>query len=216
MLPSPAVDHSTLDLIADLQSKQYLKDFHLAGGTALAIGLGHRRSVDIDLFTTFDFDTAALQEQLYHDFQFSVHYSAPNTLKGSIRGIQIDCLAHRYPLVAAPVAEEGITILSTQDIIAMKLNAVSASGQRVKDFIDIYFLLQKYSLREMLSFYSQKYSLNNEAIVLKSLIWFEDAVLSDWPVMIREPRLSWAQVKKSLNKAVREYLSSGKFAHGDS
>ncbi|MCX6287326.1 MAG: nucleotidyl transferase AbiEii/AbiGii toxin family protein [Bacteroidetes bacterium] len=208
MLPAPAVDRSTLDLIAELQSKQYLKGFHLAGGTALAISLGHRRSVDIDLFTTLDFDTVALQEQLFHDFQFSVHFSATNTLKGSIRGVQIDCIAHRYTLVAEPVIERGVVMLSGQDIIAMKLNAISTSGQRVKDFIDIYFLLQKYSLGQMLAFYSQKYSLNNEAIVLKSLIWFEDADIVGWPVMILEQKLSWAQVKKRLEKAVAGYLNS--------
>ena len=100
MLPTPAVDNSTLELIAELQSKQYLDGFHLVGGTALAIRLGHRRSVDIDLFTVHDFDVVALQEKLHHDFPFSLQYSSANTLKGSIRGIQIDCLAHRYPIVA--------------------------------------------------------------------------------------------------------------------
>ena len=88
----------------------------------------------------------------------------------------------------------------------MKLNAISGSGQRIKDFIDIYFLLQKYTIGEMLSFYRQKYSENNDALVLKSLIWFEDADLSDWPVMILEPRLSWSAVKKVLKKAVAGYL----------
>jgi len=197
-----------LDLIADLQSKQYLKGFYLVGGTALALKLGHRRSLVIDLFTTVDFDIVALQEHLFHDFKFPVHYSAANTLKGSIRGIQIDCIAHRYPLLAKPVMEQGVVMLSEKDIIAMKLNAISSSGQRVKDFIDIYFLLQKYKLQEMLTFYRQKYSLNNDAIVLKSLIWFEDADLAYWPVMILEPKLTWAQVKKRLEKAVKGYLNS--------
>jgi hypothetical protein len=206
MLPTPAVDNSTLELIADLQSKQYLDGFHLVGGTALAIRLGHRRSVDIDLFTVHDFDVVALQEKLYHDFQFSLQYSSANTLKGSIGGIQIDCLAHRYPIVAEQIRDHGITMQSEQDIIAMKLNAISGSGQRVKDFIDIYFLLPKYTIGEMLSFYRIKYSENNDALVLKSLIWFEDADLSDWPVMILEPRLSWAKVKKVLKKAVAGYL----------
>ncbi|MCX6285214.1 MAG: nucleotidyl transferase AbiEii/AbiGii toxin family protein [Bacteroidetes bacterium] len=209
MQPAPAVDRSILDLIAELQSKHYMKDFCLVGGTALAIRLGHRHSVDIDLFTTTDFDTGELQEKLFHDFQFSVQYSATNTLKGTIRDIQIDCIAHRYPLVAKPVSEQGLVILSNKDIIAMKLNAISSSGQRVKDFIDIYFLLKNYSLDEMLTFYRQKYSLNNDAIVLKSLIWFEDTDLSDWPLMILEPKLAWAQVKKRLEKAVEKYLKAG-------
>ncbi|MEI7491398.1 MAG: hypothetical protein WCK92_08370 [Bacteroidota bacterium] len=67
---------------------------------------------------------------------------------------------------------------------------------------------KNYRLDEMLTFYRQKYSLNNDAIVLKSLIWFEDTDLSDWPVMILEPKLAWAQVKKRLEKAVEGYLNS--------
>jgi len=208
MLPAQAVDRSTLDLITGLQSKKYLEGFYLVGGTALALLLGHRRSLDIDLFADSDFDTLLLQEQLFHDFQFSSLFSAKNTLKGSIRNIKVDFIAHRYPLVAEPVVERGINLLSEMDIIAMKLNSIANSGQRAKDFIDIYFLLRKYKLREMISFYRQKYSLNNEMVVVKSLIWFEDAGLSDWPVMILEPRLNWAKVTTSLKKAVAEYLKS--------
>jgi len=195
-------------LITGLQSKKYLEGFYLVGGTALALLLGHRRSLDIDLFADSDFDTLLLQEQLFHDFQFSSLFSAKNTLKGSIRNIKVDFIAHRYPLVAEPVVERGINLLSEMDIIAMKLNSIANSGQRAKDFIDIYFLLRKYKLREMISFYRQKYSLNNEMVVVKSLIWFEDAGLSDWPVMILEPRLNWAKVTTSLKKAVAEYLKS--------
>ena len=136
MLHQETVDESTLELLIQLQNKDYLKGFYLAGGTALALSMGHRKSVDIDLFSDFKFDTAAILENLSADFVFQLFFSASNTIKGSINGIQIDILAHRYPLVGEPLFAENISMLSIEDITAMKLNAITVSGQRVKDFID--------------------------------------------------------------------------------
>lgn len=206
MLSLPAVDPATLGLIIRLQSKEYLKGFNLVGGTALALLFGHRRSLDIDLFSVTGFDTVALLDNLSHDFGFGLSFSAINTLKGSIENIKTDFLSHRYPLIFDPLLVQGISMLSVQDIIAMKLNAIVTSGQRVKDFIDIYFLLEKYNLTDMLLFYHQKYSLNNDALVLKSLVWFIDIDLSEWPVLITNPKLNWPDVKKRITKAVREVM----------
>ena len=97
-------------------------------------------------------------------------------------------------------------MLSIEDIIAMKLNAISTSGQRVKDFIDIYFLLDLYSLEEMLSFYKKKYSQYNEVIVLKSITWFEDVELSEWPVLFKNPDLEWSEVLDKITKATKLFL----------
>ncbi|MEI7897436.1 MAG: nucleotidyl transferase AbiEii/AbiGii toxin family protein [bacterium] len=206
MRSTAAVDPATLDLISKLQSKEYLKGFNLVGGTALALLFGHRKSIDIDLFTDSSFDAGLLLEYLSHDFDFSLHFSAGNTLKGSIESIKTDFLAHRYTLIFDPVTVQGITMLSVQDIIAMKLNAIVTSGQRVKDFIDIYYLFEQFSLAEMMTFYRQKYTLNNDALVLKSLVWFDDVDLSDWPVLILHPKLKWQDVRKRLTTAMRELI----------
>ena len=96
--------------------------------------------------------------------------------------------------------------MSMEDIAAMKLNAISVSGQRVKDFIDIYFLLEIYSIEEMIGFYKKKYLQYNEANVLKSLCWFEDVDLSGWPVLIINPNLKWGTVKKKITEATKLYL----------
>ena len=97
-------------------------------------------------------------------------------------------------------------MLSLQDIIAMKLNAISGSGQRVKDFIDIFYLLQQFSLEQMVGFYKKKYQQYNELIVLKSLVYFDDIDFADWPVMNLDPNLKWAVIKKKLEKIVNNYL----------
>jgi len=207
MLHKETTNLSTLELLIRLQQKEYMKGFFLVGGTALALRLGHRKSVDIDLFSNFGFDTAWMLDNLSNDFSFNLFFSAANTIKGSINQVKIDILAHRYPLIQEPVNLEDISMLSVEDILAMKLNAISVSGQRVKDFIDIYYLLDHYSVEEMVGFYKKKYAQYNEVNVLKSLCWFEDVDLSDWPVLLVNPKLKWAAVKKKIEDAVSLYLN---------
>jgi hypothetical protein len=206
MLHKSTVDESTLELLRQLQQKDYLKGFYLVGGTALALKMGHRKSVDLELFSNFSFDTTQLLENLSADFPFKLLFSANNTLKGSINKVQVDILAHRYPLIAEPDNVENISILSNEDIVAMKLNAITVSGQRVKDFIDIYYLLNSFTVEEMIGFYKKKYAQYNDANVLKSLCWFNDVDLSDWPVLLEAPQLNWKTVKNKIEKATLIYL----------
>jgi hypothetical protein len=200
MLYSEAVDNSTLGLLSSLQSKDYLKGFYLAGGTALALYLGHRKSVDIDLFSNFGFDVARMLENINQDFPFQLFYSSPNTLKGAIGNIKTDIIAHRYPYFKEPVIWDNLFILSEEDIIAMKLNEILTSGQRIKDFIDIYYLLDKYDINNILRFYKTKYNQENDGLVLKSLIYFDDVDTSDWPILIKDPDLKWGGIKKRIEK----------------
>jgi hypothetical protein len=206
MLHKETINPNTLELLIRLQKKEYLKDFYLVGGTALALQIGHRTSVDIDLFSNFGFNTGELLENLSQDFDYKLFFSANNTLKGSIEEVQVDILAHRYPYVSSPITFDNIALLSKEDIVAMKLNAISTSGQRVKDFIDIYYLLEIYSIADMVSFYKKKYASFNEVNVLKSLIWFEDIDHSDWPVLLKNPDLEWENIKNKIVKETQKYL----------
>jgi hypothetical protein len=127
-----------------------------------------------------------------------------------VEDIHVDILAHRYKLLEKPEDIQGIKALSTPDIIAMKLNAISASGQRSKDFIDVFYLLNHFPLPAMLGFYEQKYNQKNTSHVLKSLIYYDDVDLADWPVLIKDPKLNWAQVRKKIERVVLKYAHSGK------
>jgi len=105
-----------------------MDSFSLAGGTALALYLGHRVSVDLDLFTPESFDEKQLEFSLRHKYGFQTKFTAQHTLKGTIGGVIIDCIAHRYKSLRPPHMESGLRLYDMEDIIAMKLAAISDDG----------------------------------------------------------------------------------------
>jgi hypothetical protein len=202
MLHKGTVDPATLELLNSLQEKPYLRGFHLVGGTALSLWFGHRKSIDIDLFSNVGFDSSELLENLQQDYEINLFNTAGNTIRGSIKEVKVDFIAHRYPYLNDPIKIDGISILSVPDIMAMKLNAIATSGQRSKDFLDIYYGLNEFDLDHMLDFYKRKYNQTNITHILKSLIYFDDVDLSDWPVLILQPDLKWEDVTSELEKVV--------------
>lgn len=120
--------------------------------------------------------------------------------------MNVDFIAHRYPNVKPPLTSQGLTIFSEEDILAKKLNAISLSRQRSKDFVDIYFALKHFSLREILGFYQNKYMQHDSTHVIKSLVYFDDVDLTDWPIMLKQPNLKWTTVKNVIEKTVLDFM----------
>jgi hypothetical protein len=207
MLCKGAIETSTLELLLKLQEATLLNDFFLAGGTSLAMQIEHRKSIDLDLFTTNDFDSNKLLEFLEENFGFRLDYSEKNTLQGSINNVKIDFISHKYPLVKTPVNLLKAKILSVADIAAMKLNAIAGNGTRSKDFIDIYFILKHFTVQEILNFYNIKYKTRNSLHVIKSLNYFDDISTQDWPDMILEKNLSLTKVKQSIEKNIAIFFN---------
>ncbi|MCF8224912.1 MAG: nucleotidyl transferase AbiEii/AbiGii toxin family protein [Bacteroidales bacterium] len=208
MLRKESVDEKVFLLIQQLQRKDYLKSFILVGGTGLALQIGHRKSDDVDLFSPGDFDHYVILQELEKEYEFHLDYLERNTIKGSIGGIKVDILSHKYKLIKQPLETEGLCIASMQDIGAMKLNAISNDGTRVKDFIDLYYLLESFGVKEMLEFYEAKYQLRNSMHVLKSMNYFNEVDLADWPVLIRDKKLTWKDVRSLIDKKCKEYFLS--------
>jgi len=205
MLHENAVEPGTLELLKRLQKVSVLDDFHLAGGTALALHIGHRWSVDLDLFTLKDFDVPYIVEFLEESFNFYSDHTSANTIRGSIQTVKTDLIAHKYQLVDPIVMVEGIRLYSIADIAAMKLNAIAGNGTRLKDFADIYYILQQYSLADILDFYKIKYQQRNVLHLLKSLVWFNDINYTEPLQMIRDPKPGPETIKAALLDAVKNY-----------
>lgn len=94
MLHTETVAGSTLGLLKKLEAENAMSDFNLAGGTSLALYLGHRISVDLDLFTPKPFDATELEIFLRDKYGFRSDFMEKNTLKGTIDGVKIDCITH--------------------------------------------------------------------------------------------------------------------------
>lgn len=196
------VKPATLLLIQQLQREHELNEFYLVGGTALALQLGHRNSIDIDLFTRNEFLPADLLSLLSANFSIESTYSNNRgTLLSNVNNIKVDFIRHDYPLVLPPITEEDITFLSKEDIAAMKLNAISNSGKRLKDFIDVYFLLEYFSLQEMIDFYIIKYPNFNPLIPLKAINYFDDIDPDIDPPKLKN-KLPLPEIKQRINDSV--------------
>jgi transposase len=177
----------TFKLIQELQSLPELKDFYLVGGTTLALLLGHRNSIDIDLFSVNNFEPVEIMEMLSGRYNVLPTTIRKNTLLSKVNDIKVDFISHPYKIIKPIIIEENISMLSLEDISAMKLNAIINSGQRIKDFIDIYFLLEHFSIDQMLYFYQEKYLVKNDFIPLKALTYFDDIDLQIDPPKLLKP-----------------------------
>ncbi len=183
MLHKQAVSPKLLELINNLMQIESFKNFNLVGGTSLALQIGHRISIDIDLFGISEIDDIEFNEELSRLGSIQLLKKSKNILIYSVDGIKVDFVNYKYPLLESLKTANSIRMTSLKDIGAMKLNAISGRGSR-KDFIDLYFLLNYFSLRELLNFYNKKYVDGAEFLVIKSLQYFEDAENEDFPEMI--------------------------------
>ena len=197
MLHKKTIDTATLELLKRLMGDERLQGFVLVGGTSLALQMGHRISVDLDLFTEKEFEADELREYLERNYRLQTDYLAFATVKGEIEGVQVDCIAHAYPWLKPFVLEEGVRLASLEDICAMKLNAIAGNGTRIKDFVDVAYLSSMFSLEQMLKFYKEKYHAN-PLMPLKGIVYFAD-INKNAPVKMANGKpLDWKSIEKRL------------------
>ena len=179
--------------------------FYLGGGTALALQLGHRRSVDFDWFREEPLeDPLRLASEIAAaGIRFKPSGTEAGTLHGISRGVRVSFLEYRYPLLR-PLVEtrlSGVRLASLEDIAAMKLAAVAQRGSR-KDFVDVFALGGILGLDEMLALYRRKYDVRDVGHVLVALAYFDDAEDERMPAMLR--RWSWVDVRRTIQRWVRQ------------
>ena len=206
MLYYETIAPATLELLTTLQQIQGIRNTRLVGGTALALHIGHRTSVDLDLFTVDPEDDflsviAAIKNKGY---QLDIQKQSTNILLAMINDIKVDIVNYPYPWLLPEVREANISLASVKDIAAMKLSAITNRGTK-KDFIDLWYLLKIYSLEEMLEFYRQKYDTSASFMVLKSLTWFDDAENEVQPRMF-DQNFDWKNVKSTINAEVKKLI----------
>ena len=203
MLHTETVEPSTLDLLKRLQRLPELSNTRLVGGTALALHLGHRKSVDLDLFGKFD--PIVSYRKLLADAGYSVDGAENGTVQSlRVDNVKVDLVNYPYPWMDDPLEEDGVRLADLKDIAAMKLSAVANRGRK-KDFIDVARLLDVFPLDQMLSFYQEKFSVSELSFPLRGLMYFDDADEDPMPEML-DGSLTWENVKNTVIAATRKYV----------
>ncbi len=178
--------------------------FYLAGGTAVALHLGHRLSIDLDWFTDHAIpDPLQLAAQLRSaGLAFETTQIARGTLHGATGGVRISLMEYQYPFLR-PVEDwpEGpCPVASADDLAAMKLSAIAQRGSR-KDFVDLWALGSRHArLPEMLELYRRKYGVRDIAHLLYSLSFFDDADEEPMPQMLGD--VDWETIKATIREWV--------------
>lgn len=201
MLQTQTVSSELLELLKKVMHLTFFSDYTLVGGTALALQIGHRNSVDLDFFANKEIDENKIIEELKKIGEVQKISGSKSVLICSVNGIKVDFVNHRYPFLENYMIIDGVRMASQKDISAMKLNAIEGRGTK-KDFIDLYFLLNKFNLKQMITFYNEKYIDHTDFMMLKSLTYFVDADIFPQPQMYSD--FNWDDCKK---KIISEYLT---------
>lgn len=188
-----------------LKRTDLLDGWILAGGTALALQLGHRISVDLDFFRYEDFQVAPLRQALARLGKLEVPSMAPGTLHCRLDGIRLTFSGSEVPFLYEPVPYRGLHLADVRDIAAMKVIAVAGRGAK-KDFIDLYAYLEAgASFPDLMAVVQQRYRDTdfNVMHLLRSLVYFDDAEAEPMPKMLS--RAGWPEIRRRLEREASDW-----------
>lgn len=202
MLQLRTIDPGTLGLLKALVQEPFLVDNFLVGGTALALQMGHRFSVDLDLFTHSAFEAEPLLEAFQAKYKVQPLTVTNTIFIVVVEGIKVDCVHFKYPFAFPLLNLDGVRMADLRDIAPMKLDAVTKRGSK-KDFFDMYYLFERFSPSQILEWYNQMFKHSTSFHVIRSLTYFDDAEQTETPVVF-DKKVTWAEVKKRMVQVVRD------------
>jgi predicted nucleotidyltransferase component of viral defense system len=205
MFHRSTVDLSTFQLLQSVFKIDFVKsNFALAGGTSLALQVGHRKSIDLDFFSEKKFSTRELEIILTDSTTWKYEASgiSERMLFCFLNRVKCDFVNEPFPLIEPFIEEEGILLYSLKDIAAMKLHTICGRGKK-KDFFDVYVLMQLFGWKQLLKWFEQKYGGSQLFFLWKSIIYFSDAE-DDVDIRGIAPyTVSWGEVKEYILKNCR-------------
>lgn len=200
------ISKNTRGCLELLGAQSFAAPFYLAGGTALALHLGHRLSFDLDFFRPDDFDSDILVAQLKPLGNLVVDQKSEFTFNGKLNGVKVSFFRYPYPLFKPSVMYGAVKLAAIEDIACMKLDAISSRGTK-RDFIDLFFICRHgYELQQLFLDFDKKYkgAKYNRGHLLKSLTYFADAEDEKLPEM--HQKVDWEKVKSFFIKQVPKLI----------
>ncbi len=198
---SPAVEHT----LTELQTAAVLPGFYLAGGTGLALQLGHRRSLDLDFFSSKKFDPEALVRKVQGFRGFALIARDTETLHVHVGQTKVSFLGYSFPVLFPFGLFLKVKVADARDIACMKISAIAGRGTK-RDFFDLYTASQQYGLPQLIELFKKKFARANYSVihVLKSMTYFEDAEKEPVPHMLVPT--SWEDVKEFFTREAPRLL----------
>lgn len=208
MLHFETVEPGTLSILEHLMRVPELQNFCLVGGTALSLKYGHRISVDLDMFgITDDFNKEDIINSLEIEFGSTFEYDGGNSkwaIFCYIENIKVDIVKYPHSLIQSVEVTNNIRLYSSEDICAMKINAILGRGKK-KDFWDLYELLHQFTLSEIIDFHRKKFPRQMLLISIpQAVTYFADAEESEDPISLKGQ--TWEEVKSFIQQNVKAYL----------
>lgn len=204
-----------LTILKDLMETSVFVDFRLVGGTALSLQLGHRKSVDIDLFTDVVYGSVDFMEI---DEYLRKQYEYVDTFETDIVGfgksyyignskhecVKLD-LFYTDSFITPCLDIDGIRMATLEEIAAMKIDVVSRVGRK-KDFWDIHELMEVLSIEKMLHLHEERYPYSHDRNeIISKISNFEIADVDFDPICLRKKY--WEIIKLDLMEALNKYLT---------
>jgi hypothetical protein len=198
------VSPQLLEIINKVSANNAFDGFRLCGGTALALQIGHRISVDADFITESIEDKDLLLKNILQVFP---HATDINTgafgIFLKVDGIKVDFLSWDIPFIRPAVEEDNIKFLNIEEIAAMKIFAILQRGEK-KDYMDIASLLSNYSLKQIIDFYLERHKGSDAALVIRYLSSYSDIENQPAPIMLNG--ISWLEAKSKLASAILDFV----------
>jgi len=195
---------NTKAILALLEKSKIIRNAYLAGGTALALQLGHRLSYDLDFFTPIEFDEQMVLPEIEKISDFKLEKISWRTILGKFSDVRFSIFYYKYPTLYAPKKFGKINVSDVRDIAGMKIAAIASRGTK-RDFVDLYFICKETApLDKAIRLYERKYkNLTTTAIyIMKSLVYFDDAEPEEMPQMLKE--VEWVEIKRYFEKEVKK------------
>jgi predicted nucleotidyltransferase component of viral defense system len=202
MLHLTTVSEETYNLLRKVSSIELIASkFALAGGTALALQIGHRRSIDLDFFSPDEFNVKELEITLAGNKELNFQFINSNSrmLFCYINNIKCDFVHEPAKVIKPFFIFDHVPYYSVEDIAAMKMHTICGRGKK-KDFFDIYALLEKYEWKDLLDFFVKKYGEDQLLFLWRSIGYFEDAEEDPDIAGLHPFEKTWDEVKQIILK----------------